>query len=312
MPDANLGARTGRRSLRRMALNLTGTGVWSPGLRLLPDRGGAADAAAELEELGYSAIWMPGGGADTVFNAVSDLLRGTSTVTVATGILSIWDADPEWVAAERAELHDAYDGRFLLGIGVSHAPLVDRSEPGRYKRPLAAMRAYLDSLDAAAPPVLPEQRALAALGPKMLALAAERSLGTHPYLVTPEHTRVAREAVGPSKLVAPELGVVLERDAGRAREIAREFLDVYLKLPNYTNNLLRLGFSEADIADGGSDRLVDALIAWGSEDAIAARVAEHRDAGADQVLVQVLTDADRLASLPLPEWRALAPALTGA
>jgi probable F420-dependent oxidoreductase len=293
-----------------MGLDLTGTGVWSPGLRLLPDRGAAADAAAELEALGYSALWMPGAGADTVFNAASDLLRATSTLTVATGIISIWDADPEWVAAERAELHDAYDGRFLLGIGVSHAPLVDRSEPGRYKRPLAAMRAYLDSLDAAAPPVLPEQRALAALGPKMLARAAERSLGTHPYLVTPEHTRIAREAVGPSKLVAPELGVVLERDAGRAREIARGFLTTYLGLPNYTNNLLRLGFEEEDFPDGGSDRLVDALIAWGSEDTIAARVAEHRDAGADQVLLQVLTGEDRLAALPLPQWRALAPLLT--
>src|SRR3954449_5554953 len=247
---SDFGCPAGRRSVQGMALNLTGTGIWSPGLRLLPDRGAAADAAAELESLGYSALWMPGAGADTVFTAASDLLRGTSSVTVATGILSIWDADPEWVAAERAELHDAYDGRFLLGLGVSHAPLVDRDEPGRYKRPLSAMRAFLDSLDAAAPPVLPDQRALAALGPKMLAVAAQRSLGAHPYLTTPEHTRVAREAVGPSKLVAPELGVVLERDAGRAREITRGFLGLYLALPNYTNNLLRLGFDDADFADG--------------------------------------------------------------
>src|SRR3954447_20024399 len=260
MPDANLGGRAGRRSLRPMGLNLTGTGVWSPGLRLLPDRGAAADAAAELEALGYSALWMPGAGADTVFTAASDLLRGTSSVTVATGILSIWDADPEWVAAGRAELHGAYDGRFLLGLGVSHAPLVDRDEPGRYKRPLSAMRAFLDSLDAAAPPVLPEQRALAALGPKMLAVAAERSLGAHPYLTTPEHTRVAREAVGPEKLVAPEQGVVLETDPSRARAIARDFLATYLGLPNYANNLRRLGFDDADLDSGGSDRLVDALI----------------------------------------------------
>src|SRR3954452_23791097 len=257
-----------------MPLDLTGTGVWSPSLRHHPDRGAAADAAAELESLGYRAIWLPGFGPGTVFDAAGDLLRATGSLTVASGILSIWDADPEWVAAERAELHDAYDGRFLLGLGVSHAMLVDREEPGRYKRPLTAMRAFLDSLDAAAPPVLPDQRALAALGPKMLALAADRSLGTHPYLVTPEHTRVAREAVGPSKLVAPELGVVLERDAGRAREIARGFLDLYLRLPNYTNNLRRLGFGDDDFRDGGSDRLVDALIAWGSEDEIAARVAE--------------------------------------
>jgi probable F420-dependent oxidoreductase len=293
-----------------MGLNLTGTGVWSPSLRRHPDRGAAADAAAELEALGYTAAWLPGFGPRTVFDAAGDLLRGTRSLTVASGILSIWEADPQWVAAERAELSDAYDGRFLLGLGVSHAALVDREEPGRYKRPLTQMRAYLDALDAAAPPVLPESRALAALGPKMLALSAERSLGAHPYLVTPEHTRVAREAVGPEKLVAPEQGVVLERDAGRAREIARGFVGPYLRLQNYANNLRRLGFDDADFAGGGSDRLVDALIAWGSEDTIAARVQEHRDAGADQVLVQVLTGADA-DTLPLAGWRALAPALTG-
>jgi probable F420-dependent oxidoreductase len=291
-----------------MGLNLTGTGVWSPSLRRHPDRGAAADAAAELESLGYTAAWLPGFGPRTVFDAAGDLLRGTSSLTVASGILSIWEADPQWVAAERAELDDAYDGRFLLGLGVSHARLVDRDEPGRYRRPLAQMRAYLESLDVAAPPVLPQVRAVAALGPKMLALSAERSLGTHPYLGTVEHTRVAREAVGPERLVAPELGVVLERDAGRAREIARAFVGPYLGLPNYANNLRRLGFDDADLADGGSDRLVDELIAWGSEDAIAARVQEHRDAGADQVVVQALTGADA-DTLPLEQWRALAPAL---
>jgi probable F420-dependent oxidoreductase len=294
-----------------MSLNLTGTGVWSPGLRYHSDRGAAADAAAELEELGYTALWMPGGDARTAFDAAGDLLRGSRSAMVATGILSIWDADPEWVAAERAELHDAYDGRFLLGLGVSHAPLVDRDDPGRYRRPLAKMRAFLDSLDVAAPAVLPEARVLAALGPKMLSLARERSLGTHPYLVTPEHTRVAREAVGPEKLVVPELGVVLSRSADEARSIARDFLRLYLGLPNYTNNLRRLGFEEGDFADGGSDRLVDGLIAWGDEEAIAARVLEHRDAGADQVLVQVLTGGQDPAALPLAEWRALAPAITG-
>jgi probable F420-dependent oxidoreductase len=294
-----------------MGVNLTGVGAWSPALRHYPDRAAAADAAAELEALGYTAVWMPGFGPGTVFDAAGDLLRATSSMTVASGILSIWEADPEWVAAERAQLHDAYDGRFLLGLGVSHAALVDRAEPGRYRRPLAAMRAYLDSLDAAAPTVLPDQRAIAALGPKMLELARDRSLGTHPYLVTPEHTRVAREAVGPEKLVAPEQGVVLERDASRAREIAREFIGPYLRFRNYTNNLRRLGFGDDDLAGGGSDRLVDALIACGSEDTIAARIAEHRDAGADQVLVHVLTGKAPDAALPLEQWRALAPALTG-
>src|SRR3954465_13353753 len=152
---SDFGCPAGRRRVQGMAPNLTGTGIWSPGLRLLPDRGAAADAAAELETLGYTALWMPGAGADTVFTAASELLRGTSSVTVATGILSIWDADPEWVAAERAERHDACDGRFLLCAGGSPAPLVAGDEPGRYTRPLTAMRAYLDSLDAAAPPVLP-------------------------------------------------------------------------------------------------------------------------------------------------------------
>jgi probable F420-dependent oxidoreductase len=172
------------------------------------------------------------------------------------------------------------------------------------------MRAYLDSLDVAAPPVLPEARALAALGPKMLELARERSLGAHPYLVTPEHTRIARQAVGPEKLVAPEQAVVLESDPERARAIARQHLERYLELPNYTNNLRRLGFGDADLAGGGSDRLVDGIVAWGDEDAVRERVLEHREAGADQVLIQVVTD--RRDELPREEWRALAPALTAA
>jgi probable F420-dependent oxidoreductase len=292
---------------RGMGLNLTGAGIWSRELRGHPDRGEVADAAAELEELGYAALWFPGGESEGAFNAASELLRGTRTVTVATGILSVWVADPEQVAAERAQLDDAYEGRFLLGLGVSHEAIVGGD---RYERPLATMRDYLESLDAAAPPVPPEMRVLAALGPKMLALAAERSLGTHPYLVTPEHTRVAREAVGVERFVGPELGVVFERDADRARAAARGFLELYLQLPNYTNNLRRLGFGDADFEGGGSDRLVDALIAWGSEDAIAERVQEHRDAGADQVVIQVIRQpgAD---GLPRAEWRELAPALTG-
>jgi probable F420-dependent oxidoreductase len=290
-----------------MGLNLTGTGVWSSGLRLHPDRGEVVDAAAELEDLGYTALWVPGRDAEGAFDAMSELLRATRSVTVATGILSVWLHDPEYMAAERAELNDAFDGRFLLGLGVSHERLVGSDT---YKHPLAKMRAYLDSLDAAAPPVLPEERVLAALGPKMLELARDRTLGTHPYLVTPEHTRVAREAVGVERFVGPEQTVVLERDPDRARTIARTFLELYLAMPNYTNNLLRLGYSDADFEGGGSDRLVDALIAWGDEDAIAARVQEHRDAGADQVAIQVVTgDAGRL---PRDEWRALAPALTAA
>jgi probable F420-dependent oxidoreductase len=285
-----------------MPLDLTGTGVWSRELRSEPDRGAVADAAAELEELGFSALWYPAGGDQAAaFNIASELLKATSRATVATGILSVWVADPEYVAAERSELHDAYDGRFLLGLGVSHAALVGE---GKYKRPLTKMRAYLDSLDVAAPPVVPEARALAALGPKMLELARDRSLGAHPYLGTAEHTRIAREAVGPERLVAPELGVVLEKDPARAREAARGFLGPYLGLRNYANNLRRLGYDDADFENGGSDRLVDALIAWGEEDAIAARVKEHRDAGADQVLIQVIGGGEG-DGLPRDEWRRL-------
>jgi probable F420-dependent oxidoreductase len=287
-----------------MALDLTGTGIWSSELRRHDDRAEAADAAAELEQLGYRALWFPAGKAAGAFNAASELLSATGTVTVATGILSVWVADPEVVAAERAQLSDAYDGRFLLGLGVSHAPLVGSD---RYKRPLEKMRTFLDSLDVAAPPVTAEERALAALGPKMLELARERSLGAHPYLVTPDHTRAAREALGPEKLVATEQAVVLETDPERARSLARGHLEIYLQLPNYTNNLARLGFSDDDIAGGGSDRLVDALVAWGDEEAIRARIDEHREAGADQVLVQAISGRD---GLPREEWRRLAPALT--
>jgi probable F420-dependent oxidoreductase len=170
------------------------------------------------------------------------------------------------------------------------------------------MRAYLDSLDAAAPAVAPGERVLAALGPKMLELAAERSIGAHPYLVTPEHTRSARRVLGPERLLAPEQGVVLETDPERARAIARGALEMYMRLPNYTNNLRRLGFVDADFEGGGSDRLVDALVAWGDEQDVSERVREHREAGADHVCVQVLREPGA-EGLPRAEWRALAHAL---
>ena len=195
--------------------------------------------------------------------------------------------------------------RFLLGLGVSHAHLVDRIEGAQYERPLARMRAFLDDLDAAEVPVPVDERVIAALGPKALALAGERTAGTHPYLVTPEHTATARAALGDDAIVAPEQGLVLETDPDKARPIAREFLSRYIVAPNYTNNWRRLGFGDDDLADGGSDRLVDALIAWGDEDALAARVQAHRDAGASHVCVQVLTDQSP--AFPREEWRRLAP-----
>ena len=285
--------------------SLTATGVWAAPLRY-GDAAAAAEAAAELEALGYTAIWLPDVGGD-LFGSVENLLGATSSLTVATGILNLWMHEPEEAAAQHARLTEAHGRRFLMGIGVSHAPLIDHSEAGRYTKPLSQMRAYLDGLDAATIPVAAEDRVLAALGPKMLDLAGERTAGTHPYLVTPEHTAVAREALGPDKLVAPEQAVVLEADPATARAIARTHLAGYLGLPNYTNNWKRFGFTDDDLADGGSDRLVDAFVAWGGEDDISKRVQAHRDAGADHVCVQVLTA--NLWELPLDGWRALAPVL---
>jgi probable F420-dependent oxidoreductase len=227
---------------------------------------------------------------------------------VATGILNLWMHEPEETASKYHEFTQAHGDRLLLGIGVSHQPLIDMAEAGRYRQPLARTREYLDAIDATPDPVPRESRVLAALGPKMLQLARTRAGGAHPYLVTPEHTKVARDALGDGPLVAPEQGVVLETDATKAREIARLHLATYLSLPNYANNWRRLGYTDDDIANGGSDRLVDALVAWGDEAAIAARVKEHVDAGADHVCIQVLTEDPT--ALPLDEWRRLAAPLT--
>ena len=189
---------------------------------------------------------------------------------------------------------------------MSHQPLIDQKGTGTYQKPLTKMKAYLDGLDAAPRPLPVEERVLAALGPLMLALARDRSRGAHPYLANPQHTAVARDVLGLGPLLAPEQPVVLETDADAARAIARTHLATYLGLPNYVNNLLRLGLTEDDVRDGGSDKLVDTIVAWGDEAAVAARVQEHRDAGADHVCVQVLTGA---MELPLAQWRRLAPAL---
>ena len=289
-----------------MTSDIVGTGIWSSALRY-GEAAEAAEAASELEELGYAVLWVPDIGGD-VFEAVERLLGATTTTTVATGILNIWMHTPEETAAGHAEMTARHGGRFLVGLGVSHAPFIDRvKEPGTYQRPLEQMARFLDGLDAADPPLAHTDRVIAALGPKMVELARTRTAGTHPYLVTPQHTRAARDAVGADRLVACEQGVVLETDPERARATARLHLAGYLGLPNYVNNWRRLGYTDEDVADGGSDRLVDALVAWGNESAIAARVQEHRDAGADHVCVQVLTDDPR--GFPRDQWRALAPAL---
>lgn len=290
-------------------MDLGRVGVWSGELRRHEDRGAVVEAAAELEELGYSALFIPGGAGGDVLGAAAELLRATRSVAVATGILNVWMHAPANVAAGVGRLQEDHPGRFALGLGISHAQSVDRDEPGRYRRPLATMRAYLDDLDAAESPVSRERRLLAALGPRMLELARDRSAGSHPYFVPVEHTGVAREALGPRAVLAPEQAVLLETDPVRARERAREHVSVYLALPNYTNNLLRVGLTEEDLRDGGSDRLVDAVVAWGDEEAIAERVAAHHEAGADHVCIQVVGGAP--GELPREDWRRLAGALAG-
>ena len=215
------------------------------------------------------------------------------------------------MACGQKTLAEAYPNRFLLGLGVSHAPLVEQLRGHRYEKPVATMRAYLDAMDQApyrsVPPPTKPLRVLAALGPKMLELSRERADGAHPYNVNPEHTAQAREILGPKPYLCPEQAVVLETDADKARRIGREFLGLYLTLPNYANNFLRLGFDESDFKDGGSDRLIDAIIAWGDLNAIRNRIHAHHRAGADHVCVQVLTADPK--KLPLHEWRELAPAL---
>ncbi len=239
------------------------------------------------------------------------LLSGTSTIKVATGIASIWGRDAMSAGAAHRTIEEAYPGRFLLGLGVSHQPMVEGVRGHVYEKPYSAMKAYLDGMDrtiyAAAAPAGPLHRALAALGPRMLRLSAERGVGSHPYFVPVEHTAYAREVLGEGPLLMPEQAVVVSTDPETARAAARSHMAIYLGLPNYTNNLRRLGWGDDDLGGGGSDALVDAIVAWGSVDAITERVKAQLDAGADHVCIQVLsTDPTHL---PLLEWRELAPAL---
>jgi probable F420-dependent oxidoreductase len=251
----------------------------------------------EIEALGYGTFWI---GSSPSVEQARPFLEHTSTLTVATGILNIWRHEPADVAAAHAELRRAFPDRFLLGIGVGHPEATSE-----YRRPLTAMRTFFDGLDAAPEPVPRDERIAAALGPKMLRLAAERSLGTHPYFVPAEHTRVARETIGPDKLLAPEVAVVVEPDVETARRHARDYAKTYLATSNYTTNLLRLGYTEQDIAGGGSDRLIDAVIPHGTAGAVAEAVRAHFDAGADHVCLQPLGHGP----VPLDDYRALAQAL---
>jgi probable F420-dependent oxidoreductase len=287
-----------------ICMELSGVGVWSSQLRY-GDPAESAEAAAELDELGFPALWIPDVGGP-LFDAVGRLLAATKRTVIATGILNLWMHSPGDVAESFAALTAEHGDRFLLGIGVSHAPLIDAGEPGRYRKPLAATASFLDGLDAAPRPVPEDRRVLAALGPKMLRLSANRTRGAHPYLVTPDHTASARAILGEGPLLMPEQTVILCDSAEEARSIGTDMLRSYLSMPNYANNMLRSGFSVDDVAQV-SDRLFDAIIAWGDEEAIMRRVAEHRSAGADHVCLQVLTADPR--AFPREQWRRLAAAI---
>lgn len=255
------------------------------------------DAVAELEALGYGAIWVP---TFSAFDVLPNLLAAGSRIVGATGIASIYSYDAPTIVENTKRLEESYPGRFLLGLGVSHPEAVNRDGSARYAKPIAAMSGFLDELGS----VLAGGAVLAALRTRMLTLAREWTSGAHPYFVPVEHTARAREILGPGKLLAPEQAVVLETDPERARTIARQHMSLYLQLQNYCNNLRWLGWSEDDLALPGSDALVDAIVAWGDADAIRARIQQHNDNGADHVCIQVLKEDQR--ALPLDEWRAIA------
>ena len=270
-------------------------GIWTA-TRLIGEenvrRGGTL-----VETLGFGTFWL---GGSPKLPATRPILEATEALAVATDIVNVWQYEPAVLAAEHAQLTRDFPGRLLLGIGVGHPEATST-----YAKPLTKMRAFLDGLDGAATPVPRDELCVAALGPKMLDLSGERSLGTVPYFTPVEHTRFARERLGAGALVAPELACVVDTDASRARATARSYAALYLGLSNYTNNLLRFGFTEADIADGGSDRLIDAIVPQGSAEQIADVARAHLDAGADHVCLQPVG----VSGVPHEEWTALATAL---
>ncbi|MEA5359578.1 LLM class F420-dependent oxidoreductase [Amycolatopsis sp., V23-08] len=272
-----------------MAIELGKLGIWR--------YHGNVDAkfAADAEALGYGAIWL-GGSPGGDLASVDDLLAATESLVIATGIVNIWQDEPASIAKAYERIAGKYPDRFLLGVGAGH-----REATKEYKKPLAALVDYLDGLDAAGVPV--EGRALAALGPKVVALSGERTAGAHPYLTTPEHTRDTREILGAGKLLAPEHKVVVSTDATEARAIGRATVKYYLGLSNYVANLRKLGFTDEDLEGEGSDHLIDALALHGDAATVARGLSAHLEAGADQVIVQVLNED------PWPAYRALASEL---
>ena len=270
-------------------------GVWTSYATIGEEN--AAEAARLVEQLGFGAFWL---GGSPRLTAVRPLLAATGELTVATGIVNVWAYDPAELAAEHAALAPEFGDRLLVGIGIGHPEATSD-----YTRPLSTMRTFLDGLDAAATPLAPADRCLAALGPKMLDLCAQRSRGAHTYFVPVEHTHAAREQMGGGALIATELACVLDEDPESARATARGYAEGYLRLRNYTSNLRRYGFTEADIADGGSDRLIDTIIPHGSAEAIADAAQAHLEAGADHVCLQPVG----VRGVPREQWSALASAL---
>jgi probable F420-dependent oxidoreductase len=284
-------------------------GIWTFNLDLVPSRQ-SIEHVAELDELGFGAVWIPEAVGREPFTSAAILLQGGSRIVVATGVATIYSRDAMACAAAHRTLSEAYPDRFLLGLGVSHQPMVEAIRGHNYDKPYTAMTEYLDRMDnsmfVAAQPPSPPQRVLAALRPRMLRLAADKANGALPYFVPPEHTVFARETLGDGPLLAVEQAVVFETDPSRAREIGRQHTSIYTGLPNYTGNLRRFGFEDDDFVPGGSDRLVDAIVAWGDMDDVLARIQAHRDAGADHVCIQVV-QADN--APPVEAWRDLAAAL---
>jgi probable F420-dependent oxidoreductase len=295
--------------MTKPSVDLGRVGIWYGSIDALPTPE-ARRAAQLVEELGFGALWVAEAVGRDPFVSSAVLLSATTNLKLATGIANIYARDPMTMVAGQKTLAEAFPGRFLLGIGVSHGHLVAGVRKHDWSKPYSYMVEYLARMDKALfmakGPDDDGGRLLAALGPKMLELAATRANGSHPYFTTPEHTAIARETMGPDALLAPEQMVVLSTDADEARRIARAGMKIYLGLPNYWNNLVRLGFTDADREDGGSDRLVDAIVAWGTPDQIAERVAQHHAAGADHVCVQVLQDG---MAMPEQQWRDLAKVL---
>jgi probable F420-dependent oxidoreductase len=276
-------------------LQLGSFGIWTSYRAIGEDNAG--EAARLVEDLGFGALWL---GGSPQLPALRPLLEATDRIVVATGILNVWQSEPAQVASDFAELSREFPDRVLLGIGIGH-PEAQR----QYDKPLTAMRAFLDSLDASNPPVPRDRRCLAALAPKMLELSGERALGSHTYFVSVGHTRSARERLGGSALLAPELACVLDDDAESARAKGRKYAELYLGLSNYTRGLVNHGFTEDDIAAGGSDRLIDEIVPHGDAPRIVAAARAHLDAGADHVCLQTVG----VKGVPRAEWTALAGAL---